>query len=72
VLKDAFYGFSHFALAVALTALMVLMVVMFVIDIKTKYEKNRKRSKVTDGFIGVGWAVIVGVLVMNSWRSGLW
>jgi len=53
VLKDAFYGFSHFALAVALTALMVLMVVMFVIDIKTKYEKNRKRSKVTDELLAV-------------------
>ncbi len=65
-------GLNHYVAAVALTILMAAIVVLFVVDIMTRRDEKRSHSKLIDTVIGSAWVVVVGFLLLNNVRSGLW
>jgi ABC-type Na+ efflux pump permease subunit len=65
-------GFSHHAVALVLTTLMAIIGVLFVGDMATRKDERREHSKLVDVVVGCVWLAIVGFLVMNSLRAGMW
>ena len=72
VMKTTVFGFWHVVVAAGLTFLMFSIVTLFVWDMATPQEMSSKSTKLIDGLLGAGWLCIVGFLVMNSLRSGIW
>lgn len=71
-LRKTLVGFQHHAVAVVLTLLMAIIVILFVADIVTREDGSRAYSKLVDVAVGCVWFAVVGFLVMNSVRAGMW
>jgi len=71
-LKSTLFGGSHYFAAAILTLLMGIIVVLFVADLLTADWQSRKLPSLVDGILGVAWIAIVGFLISNSLRVGIW
>ena len=71
-MKNTLYGHSHNVLAIALTVLMTGIVALFVTDMLTRKETSRKFAKLVDGALGGAWLALMGFLLLQNLRSGIW
>ncbi len=69
-LKNTLFSAQHYAVAVALTILMAIIGVLFVVDMATRTDAGRGRSKLIDGVLGLIWLAVVVFLSVNSIRAG--
>jgi uncharacterized SAM-binding protein YcdF (DUF218 family) len=72
VLPYTFIGLQHLVVAIVLTILMVAIAVLFVADMVTRKREGRVYSKLVDAGIGSAWIAVVGFLLLNNLRSGIW
>ena len=71
-MRKTLVGFQHHVVAVVLTLLMAIIVMLFVAAMVTRKDDSRTYSKLVDVAVGCVWFAIVGFLVMNSVRAGMW
>ena len=72
VMRWTLVGAPHYVVAVILTVLMGVIAVLFVADMVTRGDESRGRAKLLDGIVGCIWFAVVGFLLMNSLRAGMW
>ncbi len=72
VVPITFLGTPHFFIGIWLTVLMAAILLLFIADMSTSVYEKRGRAKLVDVVIGVVWLCVVGPLLANNIRTGLW
>ena len=71
-MRNTLFGFWHDMVAIGLTLLMIAIVALFIWDMTISRDAARKSTRLVDGLLGGGWLCLVGSLILNSMRSGIW
>jgi hypothetical protein len=71
-MRRTLLGPVHYFAAAMLNLLMAIIVVLFTADMLTTKAESRRSPRIVDGALGLVWITIVGLLLSNNLRTGIW